>query len=98
VPVDDGSGDAAADLGVRAARPAAAHPCPAQGLPTNDIGARLHLSAYTVQDHLKAIFAKTGSGSRGDLIARLFFEHYVPQLTSTSISTMDDADAVPGAE
>jgi DNA-binding CsgD family transcriptional regulator len=69
----------------------------AQGLSTNDIGARLHLSAYTVQDHLKAIFGKTGSGSRGDLVARLFFEHYVPQLTTTAISTMDDAEAVTGA-
>jgi DNA-binding CsgD family transcriptional regulator len=53
----------------------------AQGLSTTAIAARLHLSAYTVQDHLKAIFDKTGTGSRGDLVARLFFTHYAPRLS-----------------
>jgi DNA-binding NarL/FixJ family response regulator len=52
----------------------------AQGFATNDIGRRLHLSAYTVQDHLKSIFDKTGTGSRGELVARLFFDHYAPHL------------------
>ncbi len=52
----------------------------AKGLSTNDIGQRLHLSAYTVQDHLKSIFDKTGAGSRGELVARLFFDHYTPRL------------------
>jgi DNA-binding CsgD family transcriptional regulator len=52
----------------------------AQGYPTNAIGERLHLSAYTVQDHLKSIFDKTGSSTRGELVARLFFDHYAPRL------------------
>ncbi len=52
----------------------------AQGYPTNVIGSRLHLSAYTVQDHLKSIFDKTGTGTRGELVARLFFDHYAPRL------------------
>ena len=52
----------------------------ARGYSTMDIANRLHLSAYTVQDHLKAIFDKTGTRSRADLVARLFFSHYAPLL------------------
>ena len=53
----------------------------AQGLSTRRIADRLQVSSYTVQDHLKSIFAKTDTGSRGDLIARLFFDHYAGSLT-----------------
>jgi len=44
----------------------------ARGLSTSEIAARLHLSRYTVQDHLKAIFEKVGVSTRGELVARLF--------------------------
>jgi DNA-binding CsgD family transcriptional regulator len=54
----------------------------AKGLSTKQIAGRLHVSSYTVQDHLKSIFAKSGTGSRGDLIARLFLDHYAVSLTS----------------
>ncbi len=50
------------------------------GLPTDAIAARLHLSPWTVQDHLKAIFEKVGAGTRGELVARVFFQQQAPQL------------------
>lgn len=52
----------------------------AQGYATNDIATHLHLSPYTVQDHLKVIFDKTRTKTRGELVARIFFEHYAPTL------------------
>jgi DNA-binding CsgD family transcriptional regulator len=53
----------------------------AQGLSTAEIAERVHLSPWTVQDHLKSIFEKLGVGTRGALVARIFFEHYAPRLS-----------------
>jgi DNA-binding CsgD family transcriptional regulator len=48
------------------------------GEPSAEIAAQLHISANTVQDHLKAIFAKVGARSRGQLVAQLLYQHYLP--------------------
>jgi DNA-binding CsgD family transcriptional regulator len=52
----------------------------ARGLPTDAIAARLHLSPWTVQDHLKAIFEKVGVATRGELVARVYFQQHAPEL------------------
>jgi DNA-binding CsgD family transcriptional regulator len=50
----------------------------ARGLSNQEIAAERFLSPHTVRDHLKAIFAKVGVASRGELVAKLFAEHYAP--------------------
>jgi DNA-binding CsgD family transcriptional regulator len=52
----------------------------ARGLSNPEIAAELFLSPHTVRDHLKAVFAKVGVASRGELVATLFADHYEPAL------------------
>lgn len=48
----------------------------ARGLRTAEVAEKLFLSPHTVRDHLKAVFEKVGVSSRGELVAKMFAEHY----------------------
>ncbi|MDR0342739.1 MAG: helix-turn-helix transcriptional regulator [Nocardiopsaceae bacterium] len=50
----------------------------ARGAGTAEISGELFLSAHTVRDYIKMIFRKVGVSSRGELVAKLFAEHYEP--------------------
>lgn len=49
------------------------------GRSRNEIAKRLFISPYTVQDHLKNIFTKTGVNSRRSLVSRLACTEYMPR-------------------
>ncbi|MFN8623886.1 MAG: helix-turn-helix transcriptional regulator [Chloroflexota bacterium] len=52
----------------------------AQDLDTTAIADRLFISHWTVQDHCKAIFEKTGTRSRRELRALVFFTDHLPAI------------------
>ena len=57
----------------------------ARGSSTPEIAAELFLSAHTVRDYIKAVFDKVGVSSRGELVAKLFAEHYADPFHETLV-------------
>jgi DNA-binding CsgD family transcriptional regulator len=51
-----------------------------RGYSTKEIAGRLHITANTIQDHLKSIFEKTGVSSRRELVAMILQEQYLPRV------------------
>lgn len=52
----------------------------ARGASTTQMAQELMLSTHTVRDYVKQVFEKVGVTSRGELVAKLFAEHYGPEL------------------
>lgn len=50
----------------------------AQGIDSAAIAERLYISPWTVQDHCKAIFNKTGTRTRRELRSQIFFHDHLP--------------------
>jgi DNA-binding NarL/FixJ family response regulator len=50
-----------------------------QGWSTRRVAFELDLADYTVQDHLRSIFDKVGVRSRKEVLAKLFFDRYMPE-------------------
>jgi DNA-binding CsgD family transcriptional regulator len=48
-----------------------------RGLSTTEVAAKLFISAYTVQDHLKSIFERVGVHGRRELVTEVFEPHLV---------------------
>jgi DNA-binding CsgD family transcriptional regulator len=53
----------------------------AQGCTNAEVAAALVVSPYTVEDHIKSLFEKTGVSSRRELVARIFLADYLPAIT-----------------
>ena len=67
----------------------------ARGLTNPEIASTLVVSPYTVQDHIKSLFEKTGASSRQDLVARIFLEDYMPNVVQRAPLTADGGFASP---
>jgi DNA-binding CsgD family transcriptional regulator len=59
--------------------------CIARGMSSAEIAADLFLSPHTVRDYVKSVFEKVGVSSRGELVAKLFAEHYTEALHAGAV-------------
>lgn len=53
-----------------------------RGLSTAEIADEIQISVDTVQDHVKSVFVKTGTGSRVELVATIMRQQYLPRVSA----------------
>ena len=53
----------------------------ARGLSRAELAEALVLSPHTVEDHVKSLYEKLGVASRQELVARVFLDEYLPEVT-----------------
>ncbi len=73
------------------------------GHSTLEMAVALHVTRYTVQDHLKSIFAKIGVRSRRELVAQLFLQQCAPRLAAGAVPSangwfLEERPAMPGQD
>jgi DNA-binding CsgD family transcriptional regulator len=66
-----------------------------RGLSTQEMADALHVTPYTVQDHLKSVFGKVGVRSRRELVAQLFLQQCAPRLAEGTLPASDGWFARP---
>lgn len=64
-----------------------------RGATTAQAAQHLSISPHTLNDHLKAVFDKTGARTRGELSAQLFFGEHLPRI-QRQVAIGDDASFV----
>ena len=64
-----------------------------RGATTTQAARRLAISPHTVNEHVKAIYDKTGARTRGELSATVFFGEHLPRIQS-HVAVGDDASFV----
>jgi DNA-binding CsgD family transcriptional regulator len=64
-----------------------------RGATSTQAALQLGISPHTVNDHLKSIFEKTGSRTRGELSATLFFGEHLPRIQDR-VPIGDDASFI----
>ncbi len=58
-----------------------------KGLAIKQIAQTLSMSPYTLQDHLKSIFDRTGARNRGELVGQIFLDHYATRWEAPAAAT-----------
>lgn len=70
----------------------------ARGMTNSEIAETMVVSPHTVRDHVKSLYEKLGVGSRQELVARVFFDEYLPEFVEqTPLTSHGRFDTAQGS-